>query len=329
MGTVSPTRIRLDRIEASAAAIDPVFLRTPQFECEALGDVLGGRVTLKVETLNPIRSFKGRGASLFTAREAPDSPLVCASAGNFGQAMAYACARRDVRLIVYASERANALKVERMRALGAEVRLEGDDFDAAKIAAKRFAAERGVRMVEDALEPATAEGAGTIALELIAGASDFDAVLVPLGNGALLAGIATVLAAHRPDVRVVAVQSRGAPAMVESLRSGRLVVGERIDTIADGIGVRIPIPEALADLDGLVDETILVEESSIVAGMQLIHRHAGVVAEPSAAVGVAALLEAPQRYSGAHVVTIVCGGNLTHDQAREWLFDPHEAVASA
>jgi threonine dehydratase len=316
---MSAPRVLLDRIEAAPPFIDRVFRDTPQYECEPLGDALGARVVLKVETLNPIRSFKGRGADLFVARDAGTAPLVCASAGNFGQAMAYACRARGVPLVVFAAQRANALKVERMRALGADVRLAGDDFDGAKLIAKRFAADEGLRMVEDALEPATAEGAGTMALELLGVAGAIDAVLVPLGNGAMLAGIATVFATHRPDTRMIAVQARGAPAMVESLRTGRTVTADRIDTIADGIGVRIPIPEALDDLRPLVDETILVEEASILEAMRLVHRHAGVVAEPSAAVGIAAMLEAPRRFAGSRVATIVCGGNLTAPQLRAWL----------
>jgi threonine dehydratase len=314
-----PPRVRLERIESAATFIDPSFLDTPQYECEPLGEALGVRVVIKVETLNPIRSFKGRGSELFVARDAPAATLVCASAGNFGQGMAYSCRARRVPLIVFASEHANSLKVERMRALGAEVRLVGDDFDAAKLAAKEFAAQQGLRMVEDALEPATAEGAGTMALELLAFPRPPDAVLVPLGNGAMLAGVATVLRAHRPRTRVVAVQARGAPAMVESLRCGRPVSHAGVATIADGIAVRIPIPEALGDLAGLVDETILVGDDAIVAGMRLLHRHAGIVAEPSAAVGIAALLEDPVRFASARIATIVCGGNLSEAQVRSWL----------
>jgi threonine dehydratase len=312
-------RVRLDRIEAAVPLIDPVFRDTPQFECEPLGDALRARVMLKVETLNPIRSFKGRGATLFLARDADERRLVCASAGNFGQAMAYACRGRGVPLTVYASVHANALKVERMRALGADVRLSGADFDAAKLIAKRAAASEGWRMVEDAKEPATAEGAGTIALELFARGPELDVVIVPLGNGALLTGVATVARALSPATTVVAVQSEGAPAMTESLRSGHLVTHDRIDTIADGIGVRIPVPEAVADLEGLVDETMLVPDAAILEAMKLLHHHAGVVVEPSGAAGLAALLHDRQRFRGARVATVLCGGNLTQDQLSAWL----------
>jgi len=305
------------RVEEAAGLIDPVFLETPQFVCEPLSENLGATVTLKVETANPVRCFKGRGASYCVATLPGDDPLVCASAGNFGQAMAYACRARGRQLIVYTGTTANRLKLERMRALGAEVRLVGEDFDAAKLAARGFAADSGLRFVEDGLEPATAEGAGTIGVEL--SRLELDAVLVPLGNGALLGGVGLALRRLAPKTKVVAVQAAGAPAMTESLRSGRIVTYPSMDTIADGIGVRIPIPEALGYLEGLVDETLLVSEDSIVTGMQWIHRHAGIVVEPSGAVGVAALIENPSVFLGRRVATILCGGNLTPEQMRTWL----------
>jgi threonine dehydratase len=107
--------------------------------------------------------------------------------------------------------------------------------------------------------------------------------------------------------------------MVESWRAGRVVVHERIETIADGIGVRVPVPEALADLRGLIDDAMLVTEPGILRAMRLLHEHAGLVVEPAAAVGVAALLEAPERFRGARVATVVTGGNVTPAQRRAWL----------
>jgi threonine dehydratase len=315
----SACRLSIERIEDAARLIDPVFVRTPQFVCEPLGEALGVRLALKIETLNPIRSFKGRGTEFLLSQLGGETKLVCASAGNFGQAMAYSCRKRAVPLIVYAALTANPLKIERMRALGAEVRLQGEDFDAAKIEAKRVAAHSGARLVEDSLETATGEGAGTIGLEWLEFPETLDALLVPLGNGALLGGVALVMKQRSPRTRIVAVQAAGAPAMVESWRAGRVIVHDRMETIADGIGVRVPVPEALDDLRGLIDEAALVGESEIVEGMRLLHRHAGVVAEPSGAVGVAALLQHGERFRGQLVGAIVCGGNLTPDQMRLWL----------
>jgi threonine dehydratase len=312
-------RLKLDRIARALELIDPVFLNTLQFRAESLEAELGCRLIVKVETLNPIRSFKGRGASFFAAELEPSATIVCASAGNFGQAIAYACRSRGARAIVYASVNANPLKIERMRALGAEVRLHGADFDAAKLEAKRFAADAGLPMVEDSLAPATGEGAGTIGAELLRWPEPIDSLLVALGNGALVTGVGRWVKAYAPTTQVIAVAAVGAPAMVESWRSGQIVSYDYVDTIADGIGVRLPVPEAVSDMRGTVDDAVLVRDATIVEAMRLIHQHLGLVVEPSGAVGVAAILEDRARYAGRLVATILCGGNLTPQQIREWL----------
>ena len=299
--------------------IDPVFLGSPQYACGPLGDAMGLTLLLKVETQNPIRSFKGRGAELFVARDAGDAPLVCASAGNFGQAMAYACRSRARPLTVFASQHANPLKVGRMRALGADVRLAGADFDQAKEAARHHAAERAFRYVEDGHEVAIAEGAGTLALELLQARAELDALFVPVGNGALLAGVGSVMRARRPAVQLIAVGAAGAPAMIGSLRRGRSITTSSVATIADGVAVRVPVPAALDDLDGLVDDTVLVDDDAIVAAMRALHEHAGLVVEPAGAVGLAGLLRHADDWKGARVATIVCGGNVTAAQRRSWL----------
>jgi len=312
-------RLALEQVELAARSIDPLFLNTPQFVCEPLGEELGVRVALKVETLNPIRSFKGRGADFLVSQLRTRAPLMCASAGNFGQAMAYACRRRNIPLTVYASIHANPLKLERMRALGARVIQHGEDFDAAKLAAKQAVLDQGARFVEDGLDVETLAGAGTMGLEWAAFPEPLDALLVPLGNGAMFSGLARVMKTRNPRTRMIAVQAAGAPAMVESWRAARLIVHERIDTIADGIGVRVPIAAALDDMRGLADDALLVREDSILRGMRLLHRHAGIVAEPSAAVGIAALLEHGDRFHDQLAGTVVCGGNLTEEQIRAWL----------
>jgi len=315
----SQSRLSIERIEAAAKSIDPVFLDTPQFESESLSAALGVRAVLKVETVNPIRSFKGRGASLYMSQAPLGTEVICASAGNFGQAMAYAGRAREITVTVYAAEQANPLKIERMRALGANVVLFGDDFDAARAEARRAAEERGARLVVDSLDVETIEGAGTIGLELLRLERPLDVLLVPLGNGALCNGVATVMKRRSPTTRVVAVAAAGASAMVDSWRSGRLVENARTDTIADGLASRSPIPEALTDMDGLIDDALLVADDSMIIGMRLLLSHAGLVAEPSAASGVAAILENPERFRGYEVGTIICGGNVAEDQMRPWL----------
>ena len=152
-----------------------------------------------------------------------------------------------------------------------------------------------------------------------------DAVLVPLGNGALLAGMGTWLRAHRPDTRVIGVCAASAPAMALSWRAGRPVATEAADSIADGIAVRVPVEEAVEDLRHVVDEVLLVDEAAIVAAMRLVFETLGLVVEPAGVVGIAAAAVHRARFAGARVATPLCGGNLTAQQARRWLA-PRAAV---
>lgn len=315
-------RLSLKRIARAASTIDPVFRGSPQFECEPLSRAIGCRSVLKLETANPIRSFKGRGADfLLSEAEARGErrKLVCASAGNWGQAMAYAARARGRGLVVYAAENANALKVERMRMFGAEVRLTGADFDAAKVEAKRFASAEGAWMVEDGLEPEVSEGAGSIAVELLTGGAALDAVFAPLGNGALLNGMGRWIKAASPATRVIGVSAAGADAMQASFEAGRVVERAAAATIADGIAVRAPIAEAVADMRGAVDEVRLVSEVALARAMRMAFEGAGILVEPSGVAGLAAVMEAGQEFAGAAVATVLCGGNLTAAQIREWL----------
>ena len=308
-------------IERAARVIDPVFLNTPQFELNALSEALGVRMVVKVETLNPIRSFKGRGADLLVARlsEADNPTVVCASAGNFGQGVAYACRKRGLTPTVFAAEKANPLKLERMRALGADVKLAGRDFDAAKEAAKRYAAANGLVFVEDARDPETAVGAGTIGLELSRYPEALDALLVPLGNGALINGVGAYFKAVSPDTKVVGVVAAGAPAMDRSWRSGELRTTKEADTVADGIGVRVPVPEALRAMRHTVDDVLRVEDATILDAVKLAHRTLGVVLEPAGAAGLAAAKVYKDRFAGQVVATPLCGSNLTLEQMAMWL----------
>lgn len=312
------SRFNAEDIEKAVAQIDRIFLNTPQYECETLSKYLGAKIIVKIETLNPIRSFKGRGADLLVSKT-ESQKLVCASAGNFGQAMAYSCRKKGIALTVYASVHANPFKIERMRELGAEVILKGDDFDSAKMEAKAAAQRAGAQFVEDSLDVDTAIGAGTMGLELKDYQGSIDSLLIPLGNGALLNGVSTVMKQYRKGTKIVAVQAAGAPAMIESLKMGKLVMHEKVNTIADGIGVRIPVAQALDDMKGLVDDHILVKEETIIESIKLIHQHVGILAEPSAAVGVAAILENKSMFKDKTAATIICGSNLTKEQIGKWI----------
>ena len=315
-------RLSLANIARSAQVIPPGFLNSPQYDCEPLSEALGCHLTIKLDFTNPIRSFKGRGASFLISemlRCGGARALVCASAGNWGQAMAYACRSHGLPIVIYAAVNANPLKVERMRALGAEVRLEGDDFDAAKDAAKRFAVSVDGWMVEDGLDAAISEGHGTIAIEFLARGDAFDAVTIPLGNGAMLAGMARWLKAASPATRVLGVCAMGADAMEKSWRSKTIVTQPKACTIADGIAVRVPIPEAVDDLQGLIDDVLLVDDEQIKTAMRLVHRHAGLLLEPAGAVGVAAIVAHPGAFAGQRVATVLCGSNITQAQIDTYL----------
>lgn len=314
-------RLSLENIAGAAASIDQVFLHSPQYEDAALSDHLGCRITLKVETTNPIRSFKGRGAGYFldaVVRRGDQRPLVCASTGNFGLAMADACRRYGKTMTVFADTAANRAKTGRIESLGAEMRFEGDDFDAAKEAARAHCQETGAWMVEDGREPEISEGAGTIGVELTSD-NYYDAVLVPVGNGALICGIARWFNAVSPDTRVVGVSATGADAMAASWRSTGIVERQNVDTIAEGIAVRTPVPEAVVDMRPIVDEMVLVDDQQMVEAMRLIQTLAGQVVEPSGATGVAAIAADPDRFSEMRVATILTGNNLTEDQMARWL----------
>lgn len=307
--------ISVERIAAAAAAIDPVFRNTPQFLCDGLSVELGRPVLLKVETLNPIRSFKGRGASWF-AQSATDKgrPVICASAGNFGQGVAYCGTRAGLKVKVVAPETANPLKLEAMKRFGAELILHGHDFDAAKLHAAELARVGGGYLLEDGREPAIAEGAGTIAWELLQAATRPAAIYVPVGNGSLICGIAAWVKARAPDIKVIGVCPEAAPSMMLSWRAGSVVTTETANTMADGLAVRLPVAEAVAFMRTCVDEMVLVSEERMLKAMRLLFRHAGLAIEPSGAAGIAAIMDAPE--NDALSAAILCGGNVRPDLQR-------------
>ncbi|WNV85714.1 pyridoxal-phosphate dependent enzyme [Umezawaea sp. Da 62-37] len=310
------TRLDLDRIRAARRVIDPVYLDTPLYRCDSLSRRLGCEVSVKLETANPVRSFKGRGTELVTGRLVGQG-VVCASAGNLGQALAWSGGRRGLDVTVVASRWAPVVKLDRIRALGATLELVDGDIETARERASTIARRRGIRLLEDSLDLETCEGAATIGLELPGGV---DAVLIALGGGAMATGVGYVVKSLFPGVEVVCVQPAGAPAMTLSWRERRVVTTGSTGTIADGVAGRYPIPEVLDDLLAVADDAVLVEESSIIAGMRLLLEHTGLVVEPSAALGVAAVLEDRDRFAGRRVVTVICGGNVDLDAYRGWVY---------
>jgi threonine dehydratase len=322
-GSVDQVRLGLDRVRAAAGVIDPAFLDSSSLPCAPLGRALGCSVTLKIETLNPVRSFKGRGTETVTAaaRAQGARRVVCASAGNLGQALAWSGRRRGLDVTVVAARTANPVKLRQIAAFGADLRLEGEDIEAARVGARTIAEAEGAYLVEDSLDLATCEGAATIGLELVRDDPDLDLVLVAVGGGAMASGVGSVVRALAERVKVVGIQPAGAPAMALSWRRGSVVETDRIDTIADGVAGRWPIREVLADLLVVLDDVMLVREDSIKRGMRLLAEHAGLVVEPSAALGVAAVLEEPERFAGRRVTTILCGANVDPADFARWVLE--------
>ncbi len=324
MSDLDRVRLRLVRVRAAVGEIDRAFLDTPALPCAPLGEALGCSVTLKVETLNPVRSFKGRGTETVAAaaRESGASRVVCASAGNLGQALAYNGRRRGLEVTVVAASTASPLKLRQIAAFGADVRVDGEDIEDARLLARELAAADGTYLVEDSLDLATCEGAATIGLELVRDDPALDVLLVALGGGAMASGVGYVVRELADDAEVIGIQPVGAPAMALSWRRRSVVETDRIATIADGVAGRCPIPEVLDDLLVVLDDVMLVREESIKAGMRMLYEHGGLVVEPSAALGIAAILEEPDRFAGRRVTTILCGSNVGPDDFARWVLEP-------
>jgi threonine dehydratase len=310
--------VTADAIGAARMRIPAVFRDSPQFISEPLSEDLGIPVVVKVETANPIGCFKGRGTWLavteLLARGAVGERrgIVVASAGNFGQGVAYAGRARGVPVVVFAAESANRTKLAAMSRLGADVRLVGEDFDAARAAAATHASQSGWELLVDGADPWIAVGAGSMACELTdavsAGALPaLSAVYVPVGNAALVGGIGVWMRHAAPETRVIGVQAVGAPAMVLSWRARRAIETERVDTIADGIAARVPIAEALSLMLDVVDDMQLVDDPSIITATQRMSAALPLAIEPSAGAAWAAALQL--RPTGP-VALILTGGNV-------------------
>ena len=295
--------LSLTRIETAVGEIDPVFLNTPQFVSDRLSDELGREVLVKVETLNPIGSFKGRGASLLARKLDPRLTWVCETAGNFGQGLAYAARKRGATVDIFVSPGAPEAKVARMRALGGRVETHQRPAFAAR---EHAAASEDRLLVVDGLDPAVAEGAGTIGVELDA-AGRSDTAVIQLGDGALISGVARWLKARAPETRVIGVCASGAPAMARSHAARRPVSDAGTGTIAGAIAITEPIPESVARIVELVDEVVLVDDDDLRAAMKLIADSIGVLVEPAGAAGVAAVARHPDQLAGDRIAVLLTG----------------------
>jgi len=298
--------LSLERIEEAAKVIDPPLLNTPQFSDPMLSEALGRETVVKMENVSPIGSFKGRGADYFVGGlERRDERLVTATAGNWGIGLAYAGRRHGHRVDIFAGASAYAGKLRRMRALGANVTVVDGGPDVVHGAARDLAdRESGCRLVSDGEPAAVAEGHGTIGIELLR-TGTLDTAVVPVGDGALISGIARWLKAQSPNTHVVGVCASGAPAMKLSIDAGRPIRSDPPTTIAGGLAISEPIAASLERLRVLVDDVVLVDDDDIRAAMALIADTLGVLVEPSGAAGVAAV----QRHSvpGERIAVLLTG----------------------
>lgn len=300
----------VENIETARRFIDPVFRDTPQYRSEGLSALLKTSVICKVETVNPIGCFKGRGVAWWLSRQQAIERVVCASAGNFGQAVAYLCRQAGIVATVFVADNANPAKVEALTRLGARLHQQGADFDAAKEAARLYAAAEGCTFLEDGHDPALAEGAGTIAAELGAWPGSIDRLYVPVGNGALANGVGLWFQHHHPATEVIGVSAEGAPAMYRSWHQRRVVLTEHVSTIADGIAVRTPVPEALRLLADALDDFILVSDHQIQEAMRAYYETERLVAEPAGAVSLAGAMAHAGQHPNQTVATLLCGANI-------------------
>jgi threonine dehydratase len=299
-----------EQILAQREVIDAVFLNSPMLRHPALDEALGMACTLKIETLNPIRSFKGRGTESVVAALATqaENGVITTSTGNFGQGIAWAARRRGISATIVCPFNANPKKVSAMRRLGAEVILADESEGDGKRVAPRLASEQRLVFIEDGRHIEIAAGNGTIAQEMTEAGVFPDVVVIQIGDGSLAEGVGGWLKSKSPTTRVVGVVASGAPSMLRSLDAGHPVEVEAV-TIADGMAIDMPIPTAIDLLPQVVDEFVSVDDDQIAEATRMLLDTAGIVAEPSGAAGVAALMQRLD-FKGLEVASVITGSNL-------------------
>lgn len=313
-----PPELEPTAIRVALAAMDPVFRSAPQYVHEGLSARLGVPVVVKVETVNPIRSFKGRGtwvavhALAGEGRIGAERAVVAASAGNFGQGVAYAARAVGAAAVVFTSRHANRAKIARMRELGATVIESGEDFDEARTASEAHATAHGAELLVDGDDVRISTGAATLAVELTDAIDaghlpELAIASVPVGNGALINGVGSWLRHAAPACRVVGIQAEAADAMTRSFAGGHPIDTASAATYADGIASRIAIPRAVELLAGRVDEMHTVSEAALHEAQAELTEALGITVEGAAAASWAGLLAGP-RPAGAALV-IITGSN--------------------
>jgi threonine dehydratase len=310
-----PSVVSAADVDRAARAGDGVIRETPVVSSRTLSELVGGTVALKAENLQRTGSFKLRGAlaKIAALGDGCSSGVVTGSAGNHAQAVAYAARARGVPCEVFMPEGAPIAKTEAAVGLGASVRLVGGTVDESLAAARARAAEGGLAFVHPFEDPDVIAGQGGIGLELLAQVTDVARVIVPVGGGGLVSGIAVAMKSSLPAVEVIGVQVDTCAPFRASLSEGRVVAVDSALTIADGIAVKRPGELTLSIMRRWVDELVVVPEDDVAEAMVFLLERAKLVVEGAGAVGVAALLGGlvPSAKSDAGTtVVILSGGNV-------------------
>ncbi len=280
---------------------------------QMLSALTGQEIYLKLENLQMTGSFKERGALNRIAMLTPEQAargVVAASAGNHAQGVAYHATKRGIRALIVMPLATPLVKVTATRGFGAEVVLHGANYDEACVEATRLCEAEGMTFIHPFDDPIVMAGQGTIGLELLEQVSQLEAVVVPVGGGGLIGGIACAIKESRPDIRVVGVQTSRLPSMAMAVQQHHPVTLEPATTIADGIAVRRAGDVTFPVVDKYVDEIVTVDEDEIASAILVLLEREKTLAEGAGATALAALLQKKTTLNGAHTAVLVGGGNI-------------------
>ena len=309
---------------AARQRIAPFLRPTPLYRYPALDAMTGARAWVKHENHQPVGAFKVRGGVNLVSQLTADQRrrgVIAASTGNHGQSVAYAADLFGVRAVICVPDQANPVKVESMRALGAEVIFCGRDFDEAREYCEKRAADHGYRDIHSGNEPSLIAGVATYTLEIIEAQPDIEVILVPVGGGSGAAGACVAAKAVRSSIEVIGVQSEAAPAAHRSWQA-RSLLEDTTSTLAEGLATRTAFELPQRILWELLDDFVLVSETVLKAATRLMIEKTRNLVEPAGAAALAAVLGTPGRFAGRTVAIICSGGNISPGQgAGLW---PHE-----
>jgi threonine dehydratase len=301
--------ITFSDIQAAAARIAPHVLNTPCVESKTLSQITGAQVFLKFENLQFTSSFKERGACNKLSQLSPDTRgVVAMSAGNHAQGVAHHAKRLGLRAVIVMPQFTPGVKVDNTLRLGAEVILHGDTLDEARSHALLIAQEQSLTLVHPYDDAAIVAGQGTTALEMLQAVPDLDTLIVAIGGGGLMGGMALAAKTLRPEIEIIGVQTERFPAMYNSIKGEKLPLGP--STIAEGIAVPTPGVIARELIAQHVQDIVLVDESEIEHAIVMLLEIEKTLVEGAGAAGLAALFKQPERYAGKKVGLVLCGGNL-------------------